>query len=270
MYRPAASKNFRAAVEHLLRTEFPRFGGPKVMGLFLDELMALMESHHLTQDRVGVGQVLWYAVHKDDQPYRYKKITDCKMVPVVLSLVTPEDVSRRRQGGEGRRERTKRVVARLYREAYEQDGVLSVADLSLLLGCSPIYLSQLTRDYEAEYDVLLPRRGTIHDMGPTVSHKAIICRKAIVDGKQTPDIARETFHHERSVDNYLLSLDRVAVAMLKHSMSAQETCFTTGMSEGLVRQYMDLIKQLGLSEDDLPLRDGRVQVLPAASGDPNI
>ncbi|GFP44072.1 hypothetical protein HKBW3C_03204, partial [Candidatus Hakubella thermalkaliphila] len=31
---------------------------------------------------------------------------------------------------------------------------------------------------------------------------------------------------------------------------------------------MYLIKHLGLSEEDLPLSDGRVQRLPAGSGDP--
>lgn len=133
-FRPAAGKNFRAALERLLRTEFPRFGGSKVIGPFIDELMALIDSHHLIRDRVGVGQVLWYAVAKSDRPYRYKKITDCHMVPVTLTLVSPEDISERRLGKEKRRKRLKRLIPRLYREAFSQGGVLSAVDLSLLLG----------------------------------------------------------------------------------------------------------------------------------------
>ena len=109
--------------------------------------------------------------------------------------------------------------------------------------------------------MLLPRRGTIHDLGRTVSHKAVIFRKALSEGKQTPDIARETCHDEASVDHYLLDMDRVAYAMLVHGMSIKEICFTTGMSEGLVRQYMELAKELGLSEKDFPQARSRLQPL---------
>lgn len=112
---------------------------------------------------------------------------------------------------------------------------------------------------------MLPRRGSIHDLGPTVSHKAIICRKALSEGKQTPDIARETCHDEASVDYYLLDMDRVAYAMIVHGMSIGEICFTTGMSEGLVRQYMDLAEELGLSEKDFPQSRSRTRPCIKAS-----
>lgn len=255
---PCANKDFRAALKRFLRTEFPRLGGEKVIGLFVEELMSLIDRHHLLRDRVGVGQVLWYAVAADDPPFRYKRITDCRLVPVVLSLVSPEDIALRRRGEEKRRQRLKRLIPRLLEEAFAQGGVLSLSDLSLLLGYSPIYISQLTREYEEEHGVLLPRRGTIHDLGPTVSHKATIFSKAFLEGKQTPDIARETFHDEASVDRYLLDLDRVAYAMAVHGMGAEEICFTTGMSEGLVRQYMDLARELGLSGVDFPRAGGRL------------
>lgn len=249
-------------MQHLIKSEFPRLGGTKVRELLAGEIEALIEAHHLRRDRIAVGQLLWYAVHKDDRPYRYKKITDCRMVPVVLSVVSPEDVSIRRAGGEKRRERLKRLIARLCEEAYEQEGVLSLSDLSLITGYSQIYLSQLAREYEDEHGIILPRRGTVHDIGPTMSHKAAICRKAIVDGKQTPDIARETSHDEQSVDKYLLDFERVAYAMLKHGMSINETCFTTRLSEGLVRQYADLITELGITEENLGFRPNKSQKLP--------
>jgi hypothetical protein len=251
-YRPHASKNFRAALEYLLRTEFPRLGGSKVRDMFMDELMALIESHHLTKDRVGVGQVLWYAVHKDDRPFRYKKISQCRMVPVILTLVSPEDIAIRRRGEEKRPERLKRIIPRLFLEAYAQGGVLSAADVSLITGYGSCYISHFVHEYEQEHGTLLPSRGAIHDLGRTVSHKAIICRKAMVDGKQTPEIARETFHDEVSVDRYLLDFDRVVFSMINHGMSLKETCFTTGMSEGLVRQYLELAQELGISSNSLP------------------
>jgi hypothetical protein len=246
-YGPSASKGFRAALEHLMRTEFPRMGGSKVRDLFVEEIIALIDSHHMTKDRVGMGQVLWYAVAREDHPYIYKRLSQCKMVPVILTLVSPEDIAILREGKELRRPRIKRIAARLYKEAFAQGGVLSAADVGLLIGYSPTYVNELIHDYEEEHQVMLPTRGSVHDMGSRVTHKAEICRKSLVEGKQTPDIARETFHDERSVDRYLQDFDRVFHAMFKHGMSVKETCFTTRFSEGLVRQYMKLAQELGLS-----------------------
>jgi len=151
------------------------------------------------------------------------------------------------------------VAARLLEEAFEQGGVLALADLSLVTGLSTGYLSDLVCEWESENQAVLPRRGTVHDLGPSLSHKAVICRKAISEGKQTPEIARETHHSEASVDRYLLDLERVAYAMLKHGMSLKEICFTTQMSKGLVVQYMELASELGLSQQDLPREEVSVQ-----------
>ncbi len=245
---PAAEKSFRAALRRFIREEFPRLGGERVVALFIEELLRLIDSHHLTRERVGAGQLLWYAVDALDPPFRHKRMADTRMVPVLLSLVTPEDVEERRRGEEGPRERAKRVAARLLGEAWAQGGVLSLADLALIMRLSPGYLSDLVGEWESERREVLPRRGTVHDLGPSLTHKAAICRKAVLEGKQTPEIARETHHSPASVDRYLLDLERVAYAMLKHGMSPREICFTTQMSEGLVRQYAQLVAELGLSE----------------------
>lgn len=249
-FSPAAEKNFRAALRRFILKEFPRLGGERVVGMFIDELLRLVESHHLLRDRVGVGQMLWYAVDAADPAYPHKRMADAKMVPVLLTLVAPEDIAARRRGEEGRRERNRRTAARLLREAWEQGGVLSLADLALIMGLSAGYLSDLIGEWESEHQEVLPRRGTVHDLGRSVSHKALICRKAILEGKQTPEIAKETHHSEASVDRYLLDLERVAYAMRKHDMDKSEISFTTQMSEGLVSQYMDLARELGLAQQE--------------------
>ncbi len=165
-FAPAAEKSFRAALRRFIREEFPRLGGEKVVALFMEELLGLIESHHLTRDRVGVGQLLWYAVDAEDPPFRHKRMADTRLVPVLLSLVTPEDVEERRRGAEGPRERAKRVAARLLEEARAQGGVLSLADLALLMGLSPSYLSDLIGEWEREHGAVLPRRAPCTTSGP--------------------------------------------------------------------------------------------------------
>jgi hypothetical protein len=42
---------------------------------------------------------------------------------------------------------------------------------------------------------MVPRRGTIHDMGRSVTHKAIICYKRLVEQKPTSQVACEPTAH---------------------------------------------------------------------------
>ncbi len=49
------------------------------------------------------------------------------------------------------------------REAYDQSGVLSQADVAELLGVSIGTIGRDIREYQIENQVVLPYRGTIHD-----------------------------------------------------------------------------------------------------------
>ena len=77
-----------------------------------------------------MGQVLWTAVAVDDPPSQNKRIEDTRLVPIVLDLVTAQDIDETR--AKGMRSQTRRTkIVRLFRQAYEQGAVLSLADVSL-------------------------------------------------------------------------------------------------------------------------------------------
>ena len=59
-------------------------------------------------------------------------------------------------------------MARILREAYEQNGVLNQADVSLLIGVSAGTIGKDIREFQLEHGVILPYRGTVHDIGPTI------------------------------------------------------------------------------------------------------
>jgi hypothetical protein len=60
----------------------------------------------------------------------------------------------------------------------------------------------------------------------TVTHKRIICRKAYLEGKPTPVIARETDHSPEAADSYILDFARVYFATtVQRGMSIDETVF---------------------------------------------
>ena len=70
---------------------------------------------------------------KDEYPGRNKTIENTRMVPVILSIASQDDLLLRLDGYSAKEIR-KCKVARILREAYEQGGVLNQADVSLLIG----------------------------------------------------------------------------------------------------------------------------------------
>jgi len=95
---------------------------------------------------------------------------------------------------------------------------------------------------------VVPRRGNLHDIGRTVTHRRIICRKAYQEGKPTHLIAQETCHCPQAVDNYVLDLARVYFATIKRGMTPQEAAFATQRPLYLVEEYVKLIDEFDLQE----------------------
>ena len=251
-YRPQLAKTFKQALLRFVATETPQLGGPKIRQLFVQEVIRLIETHYLRRDRIKPGQMIWYAVGRDQRPGKeHRSMEDTNLVPVVLTVIAPEDIKRLVKE-ESRKELLAHIVARLHREAFEQGGVLSEIDTSLILCYSRTPISEAILYYEKKYECVLPRRGTVHDMGPTVTHKAAICRKALKEGKQIPDVAWETHHTVESADRYLLDLTRSYICLRRRGMDEAETAFATGLSVSLVKEYAALIDELGLSDEQLP------------------
>jgi hypothetical protein len=226
---------------HLLHTEFPGIFGPTISRLFADKIDELYERFHPPRSRFTAGQVLWTGVAIDDPPSRNKRIEDTQLVPVVLDLVTAQDIEKAK--GRGARSQTSLAkIARLFRQAHEQGAVLGHADVSLLLNMSISRISTHVLSHERESGELIPRRGTIHDMGRSVTHKAIICYKSLVEKKPTSQVAQETFHSPEDVEHYVQCLRRIQLCRDK-GLSPEEVAQATGHSLSLVQEYLDLIRK---------------------------
>lgn len=251
MYQPMQAKTFPNALAHWLAEEFPHLGGPKVRSLFVEEIVRLMDNHLVSMDRLKPGQVIWYAVDKADLPHDRHSMAETRTIPVVLTLVTRSDIQKLTQGTSLPQLRQD-VVARILLEADAQSGVLAETDVALLLCVSPSTISKAVRAYEQQHRCILPRRGTVHDLGPSVTHKGVIARKAYLEAKQAPQVAWETNHSLECTERYLVDLMRVYISLKRRDMTVEETTFTTGLSNSLVKEYADLIEELGLTDDELP------------------
>ncbi len=238
-YDPSGRKTFKSSLCHLLHTEFPGVFGPTISCLFADKIDELYERFHPPRSRFKAGQLLWTGVAIDDPPCRGKRIEDTRLVPVVLDLVALEDIETAK-ANERRFLTRGRKIIRLFRQAHEQGAVLGHADVSLLLNMSMSRLSAYVIDHERQTGELVPRRGTIHDMGTSLTHKAIICYKSLVEKKPTSQVAAETFHSFEDVEYYVQCLRRVQLCRDK-GMSLDEIAQAVGHSQGLVQEYLDLI-----------------------------
>lgn len=241
-YSPSLYKNFRTALEQFIKEEFPRFGGSRIRKMFVKEIEGMIERFYPRFERVGGGYLPWFGVAKEDRPARGKTMADTKLRLAILPFITSEDITNLNNNMSQREVRERRIV-RVLISADKQDVTLSGVDLSLMFGVSTDTISKVIVNYEREHNISLPRRGTIHDLGPTMSHKALICRKKLIEGKETPDIAKETFHSPSSVDRYLLSFNRVQFCIRK-KMNDNEIAFATQMSPSLIRQYRNLYKEI--------------------------
>src|SRR5271166_972970 len=125
-------KTFKSALCHLLQTEFPGIFGPTITRNFVDKIDELYDRFRPPASRFKVGQILWAAVAIDDPPRRNKRIEDTELVPIVLDLVTAQDIQETGATGWLVKTRLNKII-RLCRQAHEQKAVLSLADVSLLL-----------------------------------------------------------------------------------------------------------------------------------------
>lgn len=259
-YRPQAAKTLRQTLIRFIQREFPRLGGPWVIELFVDKLLELVDTYRIARERLKPGQTVWQAVALDERPGCRKPMTETRQVPVVITIADQEEVEDLRNRAK-RREILQRGLVRAANDAYAQGGVLTVTDLALLFNHSTTWISQLIRDYEAETEKVVPRRGNIHDMGRTITHKWIICRKAYLEGKLTPVIARETYHSPEAVESYILALSRVHFATVQQGMTPQEAAFALQQPLYLVQEYVKMVEEFGLDENKVYDRvNGQVMV----------
>lgn len=241
-YRPMLGKTFESALNEFVTREFPFLKGTMIINLFVKELRKLVESHYPSPLYLKPGQMLWIEVDKNEKIEYKKPMSETKTKPVVLTILDREDIVKY-MNTTPRNKIRQDTWARLLLEAGEQGAVLSEVDIAVTFKVSPALVSTSIRAYEKKHDTILPRRGTIHDLGGSVTHKAAICRKKLSGNKSTSQIAQETHHTPEAVDRYLKGLSQV-IFCAERGMSIKDTSFVTSMSEEVVKEYVKLAKSL--------------------------
>ncbi|MDL2228414.1 DUF1670 domain-containing protein [Bacteroidales bacterium OttesenSCG-928-K03] len=236
-YHTAYDRFLKPAIVNFFEREFSGYFGPIVRENISDALIEIFEKNAPQKDTIKHGQMLWNALDKytraDSPKRRYK--------PVVLTLVAQEDIKLFEKQTPVRKIK-KQVMARIIREAYQQGGILSNRDCSLILSSNAAHLSTLRSEYEKENKTILPHTGVIHDMGSTITHKVMIVFKHVVEKKATNIVARETNHSQKAVDRYINDYYRVKT-LIDDNKDINYIHLATNIAKHVILQYQDIINQ---------------------------
>jgi hypothetical protein len=236
-YRTAHDRFLIPAIVNFFEREFSGHFGPIVRKNIAEELVSLFNSLCPETSRLEPGQMLWNALDKhtraDSPKRRYK--------PVILTVVDKSDIEMFEKQMPIPEIR-KQVVARMMKEAYQQEGLLSTRDLSLILTTGAQQLSNVRAAYEAQNQTILPHTGTIHDMGSTVTHKRQIVYKHVVQKKDPKKVAYETNHSQPAVDRYIKDFYRVKT-LVDDGKDIDYINLTTNISKHVIIQYQQILEQ---------------------------
>ncbi len=236
-YHAAHDRYLKPAILNFFAREFAGYFGPIVRENIADALIDIFERNVPQTNRIKHGQILWNALDKTtraDSPNR-------RYTPVILTLVTYQDINLFEKN-KPIKEIRKQVIARIIREAYEQGGILSTRDISLILSIDASYLSNQRIEYEEENKTVLPHVGVLHDMGSTITHKKQIVFKHVVEKKSTNIVARETNHSQKAVDHYISDYHRVK-ALVDDNKDIEFIHIATKIAKPVILQYQDIINK---------------------------
>ncbi len=243
IYSSLEQKTFDNIVKEFIKENFGFMMGELAINQFVKELMKLYETYYPTKNNLKMGQMLWYGIDINEKPSYGKKISNTKLVPVVLTIFSQEDIKSFQEGKKLKDIRLN-VIKRILNEAKQQGGVLSELDLKAIMKISSLTISKMITEYENQTNEILPRRGSLHDIGRTLTHKKIICYKKFVNNYSIKRIARETNHSITEVERYINDYKRVKYCLLKGIDNIQTISYILKLSKNLVKEYVELIDEL--------------------------
>jgi transposase len=248
-YASIEKRTFESALLHLLETEYGLLGGRRILHLLVEDVMALVAEFYPATEQAASGVLVWTCTADEGKKAEPGKRTEeYKTVTVKLPLVTTADLQDRTEHKTPRSKtrataqaRDKRRLARMVKAAEAQGGLLTIAELSVILNRSYEVTRQSIREWEEETGELLPMKGYRMDQGSRPTHKKEIAR-LYEQGMEPPDIARETGHSLKSVERYLQDYERVKM-LVKRRMGADDISSTIGRSRTVVLEYIEIARE---------------------------
>jgi hypothetical protein len=248
-FESIAKRDFKTALIRLLEQEYKVLGSRRIILMLADDLEQLHQEYFPERNRLQFGDLVWQTTKDDGQRQSYgKKTEDYAVQTVILPLVRKEDIEKRIFYRRGERNHTwqhteeRKLVQleRVVKSARSQGGLLSGAEVALLLNLSLTTLGRYLRRYYERHREVLPMKGYVLDQGSNPTHKGIII-EMYEQAVSPADIVLKTGHTQEAVDRYIKGYDQV-LALSRKKHDAVSISQITGRSINVVRQYLQLVK----------------------------
>ena len=250
-YESINKRNFSSALINLLETEYKILGSRKILDMLAEDIEDLHKEYYPGRDKVGFGQIVFRTTRDDGQRQSYgKKTEDYGSVTVVLPLITTEDVERRIYYKKGdrnsnykhREARDIETMVRLLKSAKAQGGLLSGAEISVLMNRSLSTIGKYLEAYREKTGEILPLKGYVLDQGSLPTHKGIII-SLYEQGISPADIVLKTRHSQDAVDRYIKHYEQITKLLIR-GLEIKAIKEITGRSIKVVNEYVKLYYDL--------------------------
>lgn len=241
-YSPLRDKTLNNVLCHQFVTEFGFENKIPIAQVMIERILDTVEAFVLPHSLLKPGQLLWMAVRHDGRKHTFRSMKETPQVPVVLDLVTDDDLQALASGKDFITIRRGRH-ARLLDQALTQGGVLAQNDLSAITLVSGGVVSNDLAHIQQTEGRLLPYRGSVQDIGPTLSHKVDVAR-LLEAGYLEPEICRKLspVHNLRSVERYAQTYKNV-LKLLDGGFAPAEISGILSLSNRLVNSYVEIVKE---------------------------
>lgn len=241
-FRPLRDKTVSNVLRHLFVTKFGY--GNKVLfaDAMIERILETLDAFMKPASMLKPGQLLWMAVANDGHRHLWKHMRDIPQVPVILDLVTDDDL-RALAEGESYLSVRRRRHARILDQALAQGGVLAQSDLSAITVIHHVQISKDISQVLQSEGRILPYRGSVQDVGGTFTHKVEVIR-LLEAGYLEPEICRllSLPHSLRAVENYVQTYKNV-MKLLERGFAPYEVSAILHVSKRLVLTYIGIVRE---------------------------
>ena len=239
-FSPLQDKTIHHVLCQLFITEFGYDNKVLFAEAMIDRILETIQAFTHPASLLRPGQMLWMAVAHDGRKHAYQRMRDTPQVPVILDLVTTDELQALSNGQDYPSIRRNRH-ARLLDQALAQKGVLARGDLAAFTLTSPAQVSTDIKRVQQTESRLLPYRGSVQDLGATFSHRAEVAR-LLEAGYIEPDICRmlSPAHNLRAVENYAQTYKNV-LKLLDRDFALSEISGILSIGPRLVNAYLEIV-----------------------------
>lgn len=263
-YQGSAKRTFKQALVRLLEQDYSLLGSGRILQLLAEDVEALSETFFPLADHIRPGWMLFTAVKAEGgKAYPGRKASDYQLVTIAWPVCLPEDIQTLADapsGSVGRRVRQQLLVqraTRLVQHGWQHARgplVLTLADLSLMLGVDTVRVSALLKQARLETGLPLTTMGYHFDLGMKPTHKAEIIA-LYEQGLDETEIALRSQHAQSSVGRYLRDYERVKLS-LTNAIPVEEIPLLINLQAAVVAAYLDLIEKY---HPDLRIKSGNIE-----------